>query len=88
MLRLFGVEPKSEATSTFTLEEVQTIVDQSRREGVLDDASGTLTAAFEFTDKQVKDVAVPMSELVSLPADGDARRRRALGGPSTASRGT
>ena len=77
VLRLFGVEPKSEATSTFTLEEVQTIVDQSRREGVLDDASGTLTAAFEFTTKQVKDVAVPMSGLVSLPptaTPGDVER--------------
>lgn len=69
VLRLFGVEPKSEATSTYTLEEVQTIVDQSRREGVLEDASGTLFAAFEFTTKRVSDVAVPMSELVCLPAD-------------------
>lgn len=69
VLRLFGVEPKSEATSTYTLEEVQTIVDQSRREGVLQDASGTLSAAFEFTTKRVSDVAVPMSELVSLPGD-------------------
>ncbi|WP_308799683.1 hemolysin family protein [Agromyces silvae] len=67
VLRLFGVEPKSEANSTFTLEEVQTIVDRSRREGVLDDASGTLTAAFEFTTKRVSDVAVPMAQLVSLP---------------------
>jgi CBS domain containing-hemolysin-like protein len=67
-LRLFGVEPKSEATSTYTLEEVQTIVNQSRREGVLDDASGTLTAAFEFTTKRVRDVALPPSSLVSLPA--------------------
>jgi len=77
VLRLFGVEPKSEANSTFTLEEVQTIVDQSRREGVLDDASGTLTAAFEFTTKRVKDVAVPLSELVSLPPSatpGDVER--------------
>jgi CBS domain containing-hemolysin-like protein len=69
VLRLFGVEPKSEATSTYTLEEVQTIVDQSRREGVLEDASGTLSAAFEFTTKRVSDVAVPMSELVCLPDD-------------------
>ncbi|GAA1059587.1 hemolysin family protein [Agromyces bracchium] len=69
VLRLFGVEPKSEATSTYTLEEVQTIVVQSRREGVLEDASGTLTAAFEFTTKKVRDVAVPMAELVCLPAD-------------------
>lgn len=77
VLRLVGVEPKNEATSTFTLEEVQTIVDQSRREGVLDDASGTLTAAFEFTTKRVHDVAVPMSGLVSLPptaTPGDVER--------------
>jgi len=76
-LRLVGVQPKSEANSTFTLEEVQTIVDQSRREGVLDDASGTLTAAFEFTTKRVLDVAVPMSALVSLPptaTPGDVER--------------
>jgi CBS domain containing-hemolysin-like protein len=68
-LRLVGVEPKSEATSTYTLEEVQHIVHQSRREGVLEDASGTLFAAFEFTTKRVSDVALPMSELVCLPAD-------------------
>ncbi|MRG61759.1 DUF21 domain-containing protein [Agromyces sp. CFH 90414] len=77
VLRLFGVEPKNEAASTFTLEEVQTIVDQSRREGVLDDASGTLSAAFEFTTKRVIDVAVPMADLVSLPpgaTPGDVER--------------
>jgi CBS domain containing-hemolysin-like protein len=77
VLRLFGVEPKSEANSTFTLEEVQTIVDQSRREGVLADASGTLSAAFEFTTKRVKDIAVPLSGLVSLPpaaTPGDVER--------------
>jgi len=77
VLRLFGVEPKSEANSTFTLEEVQTIVDQSRREGVLADASGTLSAAFEFTTKRVEDIAVPLSGLVSLPpaaTPGDVER--------------
>lgn len=77
VLRLFGVEPKNEANSTFTLEEVQTIVHQSRREGLLDDASGTLTAAFEFTLKRVKDIAVPLAGLVSLPpaaTPGDVER--------------
>jgi CBS domain containing-hemolysin-like protein len=77
VLRLFGVEPKSEANSTFTLEEVQTIVNQSRREGLLDDASGTLTAAFEFTLKRVQDIAVPLAGLVSLPptaTPGDVER--------------
>jgi len=67
VLRLFRVEPKDEAASTFTLDEVATIVNQSRMEGVLDDASGTVAAAVEFTDKKAKDVAVPLSSLVTLP---------------------
>ncbi|MEZ3159979.1 hemolysin family protein [Microbacterium sp. BWT-B31] len=66
-VRLFRVEPKSEASSTFTLEEVATIVSQSRIEGVLDDASGTVAAALEFTDKKAVDVAVPLGDLVTLP---------------------
>ena len=65
-LRLFGVEPKSEANSTFTLDEVATIVSQSQREGVLQDRTGALKAAFEFTTKKVKDVAIPLAEVVSL----------------------
>jgi CBS domain containing-hemolysin-like protein len=66
ILRLFGVEPKDEAASAFTLDEVSTIVSQSTREGVLSDTTGALTAAFEFTSKTVKDVAVPLESLVSL----------------------
>ncbi|MEV7694729.1 hemolysin family protein [Microbacterium sp. NPDC089189] len=67
VVRLFRVEPKDEASSTFTLEEVATIVAQSRIEGVLEDASGTVTAVVEFTDKKAGDVAVPLAELVTLP---------------------
>lgn len=67
VLRLFGVTPKNETTSTFTLDEVATIVSQSTREGVLRDSTGALTAAFEFTTKKVRDVAVPIASLVSLP---------------------
>ena len=66
ILRLFGVEPKDEAASAFTLDEVSTIVSQSTREGVLSDTTGALNAAFEFTSKTVKDVAVPLESLVSL----------------------
>ena len=68
VLRLFRVEPKNEATSAFTLDEVASIVEQSTREGVLLDASGTLSAAFEFTSKRVSDVEVPISSMVHLPA--------------------
>lgn len=67
VLRLFRVEPKDEATSAFTLEEVATIVSQSTREGVLDDSSGALVAAFEFTSKKVGDVALPLDGIVTLP---------------------
>lgn len=66
-VRLFGVEPKNEAASTFTLEEVTTIVNQSRIEGILDDAAGTVSAALEFTDKKASDIAVPLTQLVTLP---------------------
>ena len=68
VLRMFRVEPKNEAASTFTLDEGATIVSQSTHEGVLSDASGTLAAAMEFTDKKASDVAVPLAQLVSLPA--------------------
>ncbi|MEV7759214.1 hemolysin family protein [Microbacterium sp. NPDC089180] len=67
VLRLFRVEPKDEAASTYTLDEVATIVTQSRREGVLDDAAGTVTAVVEFTEKKAADIAVPMADLVTLP---------------------
>lgn len=66
IVRLFRVEPKNEAASTFTLDEVATIVNQSRIEGVLDDTAGTVSAALEFTDKKAKDIAVPLADLVTL----------------------
>ena len=74
ILRLFGVEPKNEANSVFTLDEVANIAAQSTREGVLTDSGGTLNAAFEFTSKKVQDVAIPMDSIVTLseaatPAD-------------------
>ncbi|MDF2444549.1 MAG: magnesium and cobalt exporter, family [Subtercola sp.] len=47
---------------------------QSTREGVLDDNSGALHAAFEFTEKTVASVALPVARLITLdrtatPAD-------------------
>jgi CBS domain containing-hemolysin-like protein len=65
-LRLFRVEPKNEANSAFTVDEVANIVAQSTREGVLTDNIGALNAAFEFSTKKVKDIAVGMPDLVSL----------------------
>jgi len=67
VLRLFGVQPKNEATSTYTLDEVATIITQSKKEGVLFDGTGALTATFEFTTRKVRDVAVPIDRIISLP---------------------
>lgn len=69
ILRLFGVQPKDGATSAYTLDEVANIVEQSTRDGVLSDTSGTLSKAFEFTAKTVADVEVPISDMVLLPQD-------------------
>jgi CBS domain containing-hemolysin-like protein len=68
-LRAVGVEPKAEATSAYTLDQVATIVAQSTREGMLHDHSGALHAAFEFTTKKVADVQIGLSEIVTLPDD-------------------
>ncbi len=66
ILRLFRVEPKDEANSSYTLDQVEDIVEHSTREGALEDFSGTLTNTFEFTEKQVLDVAVPVESLISF----------------------
>ena len=70
VLRLFGVDPKNEATSAFTLDEVANIVTQSTREGVLQDGTGALNATFEFTTRKVKDIAVRLPDLISISETG------------------
>lgn len=67
ILRLLGVEPKDEVSSAFTVEEVQSIVAESRREGTLDDSGGLVTGALEFSDRTVGDIAVPLQHLRTLP---------------------
>lgn len=66
-IRLLGVKPIDEANSSFTLDQVEDIVEHSTREGVLSDASGAISNAFEFTEKKVSDIAVKLSALISFP---------------------
>lgn len=73
IVRLFGVRPKNEANSAFTLEQVEDIVSHSTRAGVLSDETGAITNTFEFTDKQVKDILVPVQSLITLPIDATPR---------------
>jgi len=64
ILRLVRVEPKEEAHTAYTLDQVEDIVEHSTREGVLSDTSGALSNTFEFTEKKVADVAVDLAKLV------------------------
>ena len=66
VLKLFGIKPKDEANSAFTLDQVEDIVEHSTREGVLSDTSGALSNTFEFTEKKVSDVAVSIDKVVSF----------------------
>jgi len=68
-LRLGRVEPKDEVSSTYTVEQVQAIVDESRREGLLQDG-GLLAGALEFSDLVARDVMVPVAGLITIPAAG------------------
>jgi CBS domain containing-hemolysin-like protein len=67
MVRALGVEPKDELTSAFTVEEVQFIVAESHREGLIEfERHGLTRRALEFSDRVAGDVAVPLSQLVTL----------------------
>ena len=68
-LRLFRIKPKNEANSAYTIEQVEDIVQHSTREGVLSDETGAISNTFEFTDKQVKDILVPVANLITVTAD-------------------
>ena len=67
MVRALGVEPKDELTSAFTAEEVQFIVAESHRQGLIEsDRHGLARRVLEFSDRVAGDVAVPLSALVTL----------------------
>lgn len=68
ILKLLRIEPKDEVTSSFTLEEVQSIVQESTRHGLVDDDAGLITGALEFSEHTAQDIMVPLGELVMLKA--------------------
>lgn len=65
-LRLFKIEPKAEVSSSFTLDELQSIVAQSTAEGTVEDGSGVLNSALEFSGKAVAEIMVPRENLTTL----------------------
>ncbi|MBA8794516.1 CBS domain containing-hemolysin-like protein [Friedmanniella endophytica] len=66
-MRLFRVEPKDEVGSTFTQEEVAGMVEESRREGVLDEHEyGLLTGALQFESSTATSVQLDPESLVTV----------------------
>ena len=68
ILKLLRIEPKDEVSSSFTLEEVQSIVQESTRHGLVDDDAGLITGALEFSEYKASDIMVPLENLVMLRA--------------------
>jgi CBS domain containing-hemolysin-like protein len=74
-VRLLGVKPVDEVSSTYTHDEVAGLVEESRREGLLDDDEYDLVqGALEFHDGRVEQVLLPRDVLVTVgpsatPAD-------------------
>jgi CBS domain containing-hemolysin-like protein len=68
IVKTFRVKVRDDANSAFTLDQVEDIVEHSTREGVLRDASGTLSNTFEFTEKKVHDIAVKPEDVISFDA--------------------
>lgn len=67
IVRRMGVQPKDETTSTFSAEEVELIVQESHREGLLEEQQQQrVQGALEFSDRRASDVAVPLAELVTV----------------------
>ncbi|WP_026532360.1 hemolysin family protein [Arthrobacter sp. H41] len=69
ILRALRVDPKDEVSSTFTLEEVQSIVEESTRSGLVDDESGLINGALEFSGQTAETAMVPLAELVTMRTD-------------------
>ncbi|GAB3656828.1 hemolysin family protein [Nocardioides korecus] len=67
VVRLFRVEPLSERASTFTLEEVEAMVDESHDEGMLEQGEyERLSGALGFTSRTVADVMLPLPQVETV----------------------
>ncbi len=66
-LKLFGINPSSEISATFTVDEVENIVRLSQAEGKLKDEIGLLSGTLEFSKETAASAMVPINDLTVLP---------------------
>ncbi|GGF58582.1 membrane protein [Marmoricola endophyticus] len=86
MVRLLRLEPASAVATTFTKEEVEALVDESREEGLLAEGEyERLSGALGFTTRPVSSVLLPLASLETVPLHsrvGDVEARCAETGYS------
>lgn len=69
ILRMAGVTPKDEVTSTFTPEEVAELAGQSREAGLLDeDEERLIRSALSFSDRTAENVLLPLETVTTVPS--------------------
>ncbi|MFT4148025.1 MAG: hemolysin family protein [Micrococcaceae bacterium] len=66
-LKIIGVQPKDELTSAYTLEEMESIVQQSTKHGTVVDSGGLLAGAIEFSRLNAAQSMVPLADVATLP---------------------
>ncbi|MET0237431.1 MAG: hemolysin family protein [Kibdelosporangium sp.] len=68
ILRLLKVQPRDELETSYTPEELASLIADSRREGLLDDLEHRrLTQTLSSAERTVADVLVPIDELTTVP---------------------
>ena len=66
-VRRMRIEPRDEVASTFSHDEVAGLVEESRREGLLDeDEYGLVSGALDFHEGKVDQVLLPLRGLVTI----------------------
>jgi CBS domain containing-hemolysin-like protein len=81
-LRLVGVEPRDEVASAFTRDEVAGFVEESRREGILEETEERLLiGALQFEERDARSVLLPFAALETVgvavtPAEVEALASR------------
>ncbi|MFP5021822.1 hemolysin family protein [Pseudonocardia phyllosphaerae] len=66
-LKLLGITPKDELETAFTSGELSEMIDDSRREGLLDDEeSARIERTLESAHSEVADVLIPLDDVVCL----------------------
>lgn len=68
-VRMFGVQPQAEIQSTYTVQEVASIVEVSQQEGKLRDDLGLLSGTLEFSEETVSSIMIPLDRVAMVPME-------------------